>query len=140
VLIVALKVPFDASLIVLMTIRDSLLMNCTLRLYSNNHTPADGDDVTDYTEATFPGYAGIPMTTWSAAALNASNKAEVAEAAQIFTAGVIITPEDIYGIFVTDDSSGDLIYAEENPAGPVTMSAFGQTFSYLPRFTLDSEF
>jgi len=136
---VALKVPEASSVAMLEALRLAVMMDYDLRLYSNNHTPADGDDVTDYTECTFPGYAAIGMSTWSAAALNADGKAETSEVTQTFTGGAIITPQNIYGIFVTD-LGGDLVYAELNPGGVVSMAVAGQTYSYLPRFTLASEF
>jgi len=137
---VSLKIPFLSSLKFQDAITLTLLNNATLRLYQNNHTPDDADDVTDYTEATFPSYAGIPLAAWSAAALNASNKAETELPVQVFTAGVVITPQDIYGIYVTYDVDGSLLYAEEDASGPITISSTGQSYGYLPRVTYKSEF
>jgi len=134
----AIKVPWDSSLPFLQAQIDNVLEGATLRLYSNNHTPADADDVTDYTECTFPGYLAIVLTGWNAAALNVDNKAATDLAAQIFTGGAIITPEDIYGIYVTAPG-GALLYAEEDPTGPTSMALPGQTYAYTPRFTDDSE-
>lgn len=135
----SLKVPYASTLKGLDLLVAAWLEGATLRLYSNNHTPADADTVGDYTECTFPGYAAISLTGWSGAALNGSNKAETVLGPQTFTGGSIVTPEDIYGIFVTD-VDGDLIDAEINPAGVVSMSLAGQTYSYTPKFTLKSEF
>lgn len=41
--------------------------NLTLRLFKNNHTPVDADNVnaSDYTEADFTGYAGLAFTAAS---------------------------------------------------------------------------
>jgi len=137
---VALKIPYDSTLFLLNQLITSVLDDCTLHLYVNNHVPANGDTVADYTEATFPGYAPIPFGSWPFATLNASNKASTELAMQIFTAGVVITPEDVYGIYVTHDGSGDLVYAELDASGPVTISTPGQNYGYLPRFTFKSEF
>lgn len=136
----SLKVPYASTLFLLDQIITAVLDDCTLRLYVNNHVPANGDTIADYTEATFPGYAAIPFGSWPAASLNPSNKASTELALQVFTAGVVITPEDVYGIFVTHDGTGDLVYAELDAAGPVTISTPGQSYGYLPRFTLKSEF
>jgi len=136
----SLKIPYASTLVVQDVITAEILEDCTLRLYSNNHVPANADVVGDYTECTFPGYSGIPLTGWSAAALNASNKAETELAMQVFTAGVIVTPQDVYGIFVTYNPTGDLVYAELDASGPITISTPGQSYGYLPRFTYKSEF
>jgi len=137
---VSLKIPYLSTLTILDAITAAILENCTLRLYSNNHVPNNADDVTDYTEASFPGYAGISLAGWSAAALNASNKAETELPIQVFTAGVIVTPEDIYGVYVTYDPDGSLIDAELDASGPITIASTGQSYGYLPRFTFKSEF
>jgi len=136
----SLKIPFASSLKFQDAITVALLNNATLRLYSNNHVPANADTVADYTEATFPGYAGIALSAWSAAALNASNKAETVLPIQVFTAGVIVTPQDIYGIYVTYDVDGSLLYAELDSSGPITIASTGQSYGYLPRVTYKSEF
>jgi len=135
----ALKVPELSTIPLLDALQANYLDTCVLRLYSNNHTPTDADVVGDYTECTFPGYAPINMNVWTSAVLNADDKAEIEEPIQTFTAGAIVTPQDVYGIYVTD-AGGDLVYAELNPAGVVVMSVAGQTYSYLPRVTLASEF
>lgn len=136
----SLKIPYDSTLMFLNNLITSLLDDCTLRLYSNNHVPANTDDVTDYTEATFPGYAAIPILSWPAASLDGSNKASTELAMQVWTAGVIITPQDIYGVFVTWDGDGSLVYAELDAAGPVSIASTGQSYGYLPRVTFKSEF
>lgn len=135
----SLKVPEDASLLIMEAIRTGLLMGCDLRCYSNNHTPTDADDVTDYTECTFPGYADVPLNSWTSPTINVDGKAEISMTEQLFTAGSIVTPENIYGIYVTD-AGGDLVYAERDPGGPVSMAVAGQQYGYLPRFTARSEF
>jgi len=136
----SLKIPYASTLVILDAIIAEILEDCTLRLYSNNHVPANADDVTDYTECTFPGYAGIPLAGWSAAALNASNKAETELPMQVFTAGVIVTPQDVYGVYVTYNVDGSLIDAELDASGPIEINSTGQSYGYLPRFTFKSEF
>jgi hypothetical protein len=135
----SLKVPFAGSLKLLTAIITSSLSTAILRSYSNNHVPADGDVAATYTENTYPGYAGIALNAWSIPALDGSNKASTNMPSQVWTGGAIITPQNIYGVYVTD-AGGNLLYAELNPAGVVSMAVAGQTYAYTPVFTLKSEF
>jgi len=123
----------------LQAVIDEQLEGAELHLYSNNHTPLAGDTVADYDECTFDGYAAIPLVGWTAPAILLSGKAGTDLGPQTFTAGGSVTPEDVYGIYVTD-SLGVLVYAELNPAGLVVMSVPGQEYSYTPVVTLVSEF
>lgn len=137
----ALKEPYDSTLQINDTIIAALLEGGELRLYSNNHTPANGDalDGSDYTECTFPGYAAITLTGWPASSLDASNRASSQLAFQTFTAGTIVSPEDVYGIYVMS-VGGDLVYAELNPGGVVSIAVTGQVFQYRPVYTHKSTF
>ena len=136
----SIKVPFLASLQYTDAVIAALLDGAKLRLYKNNYTPVNGSVLGDFTVANFDGYAEINLAAWSAAALDANNKAATAMASQTFTmTAPAATPNDIYGIFVVT-AGGVLLYAERNPAGPITMNTAGQTYSYLPRFTGISEF
>lgn len=108
-----------------------------LHLYINNHTPTDGDDVTDYTEATFGGYASIPLASWGAAFLNAANIAESDEILRTFTCTGAPLTNTVYGYYVTD-SGGNLVGAELNPAGGTPITAAGQVYPVWPRVTLEN--
>jgi hypothetical protein len=134
----ALKVPTAASLVFLDGTILAVLAGAKLHSYSNNHTPAGTDTVSDYTENTYPGYAAITIPTWIAAAL-IGGKASTTVAQQTWTAGSIVTPQNVYGIYVTT-AAGVLLYGEINPGGVVSMAIPGQTYSYTPVFTEASEF
>jgi len=135
----AIKVPRTATILFKTAERDALLEGGELCLYQNNFTPIDTMVIGDLTEADFDGYARIPLTGWSAPALNGDFKAQTDLPAQIFTMTGSTTPNDIYGVFVVD-GSGNLLYAELDPSGPVTMDTDGQFYGYVPRFTNESEF
>lgn len=135
-----MKVPYGASLQYVDALTAGLLHNAQLCLFKNNYSPVDATVLGDLTEADFDGYARITLSTWSAAALDGSNKASSAIASQTFTMSApAATPNTIYGIYVLT-AGGALLYAERNPAGGITMNTAGQTYSYLPRFTGKSEF
>jgi len=135
----SIKVPYLASLQYTDAVTAALLENAELCLFKNNYTPINTTILSDLTEANFTGYSRITLTGWSAAALDANNKAATSLGPQTFTCSGGATPNDIYGIFVLT-SGGALLYAERNPAGAVTINTAGQTFSYTPKFTGISEF
>lgn len=107
----------------------------TLRLYQNNHTPVDTDTAANYTEATFSGYSAIALGSWSNAFLNSDNYGETDETTRVFTCTVAAPANTIYGYYITD-GSGNLIWAEINPAGSFLINTIGQTYTVLPRWTL----
>lgn len=107
----------------------------TLRLYQNNHTPADTDTAASYTEATFAGYAAVALGSWSNAFLNSDNYGETDETTRVFTCTGSSPANTIYGYYITD-GSGNLIWAEINPAGSFLINTAAQTYTVLPRWTL----
>lgn len=86
----------------------------TLHLFTNDHTPADGDDESDYTEATFTGYSAIALDPgeWDAISVTAFIATlEYTPAPQFdYTSGAggAVT---IYGYYLLDDG-GDFKVAE----------------------------
>lgn len=102
-----------------------------LRLYTNNHTPSVGDNAGDYTEPSGSWYAPITMASWGTPYVNPSDQGQVDEIIRIWTVSGTPSMESIYGYFVTD-GSGNLLWAELNPAGPQAMDTLGQTYSVLP--------
>jgi len=116
-----------------------LLEGAALCLFKNNYTPVGVTILIDLVECDFDGYSRINLTGWPAATLDGNNKASTELAFKTFTMTGITTPNDVYGIFVLD-GLGNLLYAERNPGGPVTMNTNGQTYSYKPVFTDRSEF
>jgi hypothetical protein len=115
-----------------------MLANTTLRLFTNNHTPFHSDIYSTYTEATFAGYSAITLGSWGAAYLTADFHAFIDETIRTFTTSGAGLPQTIYGYYVTKGTT-DLLWAEL-AATPVTLTAGGQTYTVLPRFSLTSEF
>lgn len=136
----SLLVPTDSQLIFLDDIRTAgKLLNATLHLYIANHTPVIGDVLADYTaiEAAFGGYSPQTITNW-AAAITASAKAKTIAGNYTFTATGAGLPVTVYGVYVLS-ATGELLYAELNPTGGITLSSAGHTVSYQPVFTLTTE-
>lgn len=110
----------------------AFLNTCTLRLYQNDYDPIPTSTVANFTQANFTGYAAIAVNTWGDAFLNGDGYAQIEEVARTFTCTGALTPNTIYGYYITDPA-GDLVYAEKNLAGSVLMNASGKTYSVLPR-------
>lgn len=106
----------------------------TLRLYQNNRTPAETDVASDYTEATFPGYAAQALNDFGTPFLNGANKAQMQSGLHTFTSTGSSPSNTIYGYYVTD-SGGNLVGAELRAAGPVTINASGQQYNVIVNTT-----
>jgi len=103
----------------------------TLKLYSNDVTPAEGDTAATYTEATIAGYVAKALTraTWNAASTDGggitSKTYPNATTTWPFTGtGVVV------GYFVIKAVAGTILWAERVFNSP------GQTFNNLDSFTL----
>lgn len=103
--------------------------NPVLKLYSNNITPSDTDTAATYTEATFAGYAAITLTgaSWSAASGGVTNFAQ-----QTFTRSSTGATENIYGYYVTQVTSGVLLWSERDGAAPAAMTNSGDNIKLTP--------
>lgn len=77
----------------------------TLRLFSNNHTPAVGDTLAAYTEITGGGYAAktLAIASW---VIVSGNPTIASYASQDFAfTGVTGAPATIYGYYITDTAN-----------------------------------
>jgi len=109
-----------------------------LGLYQNNWTPAQGDDISDVTVATFSGYSGLELLqNWSSPTIIGTRASMTADAiVQSHSGGG--TSNNIYGYYVVD-GSGVLMYAERDPSGPRLMGASGDVYTVVPKLTKRSE-
>lgn len=108
----------------------------TLRLFSNNHTPAAGDTSASYTEVTGSGYSAQSLTSanWTTTSDNPSYTTYNSFVTFSFTGA----PGDIYGYYITR-ASGEVVAAQlfpvaNRPFAPVN----GSTIAIKPRLTLDN--
>lgn len=83
----------------------------TLKLYTNDNTPADTDVSGDYTEATGGGYVAKTLTAGSHSV--ASDPKTASWAQQIFTfTGALSGNSTLYGYWI-ENGGGTLIWAEK---------------------------
>ncbi len=106
--------------------------NYYYRLFTNNVTPGTATVLTDFTEATFTGYAAIQgnAITWPAASL-AAHVAQSTGSNITFnnTSG---SPVTVYGVYVTDGATATKLYfAERDTNAPVSIPA-GGSYVYTP--------
>lgn len=82
----------------------------TLKLFTNNHTPAIGDTASDYTEAATAGYVAksLARATWNGASVSGGLTTKTYPI-QTFTFTGNIT---IYGYYIVGASSGKVYGAE----------------------------
>jgi hypothetical protein len=106
--------------------------NLVLRLFQSNTTPAEGDTAGTYTEATFSGYSAITLTgaSWGAAAAGTITFAQ-----QTFTHNGGGVSNSIYGYYLTQATSGFLVWAERDATAPVTIANNTETIKITPTIT-----
>lgn len=113
--------------------------NPTMHLFQNNHTPAVGDALADYTEGDFSGYATVDISDASAADIDGSDHGFRERLAITFTRAAGATSNTIYGWYLTIDNPGvgaELFMAEKFSA-PQLMATAGDQIKF--DFTLFDE-
>lgn len=108
--------------------------NQILRLNVNNITPADADVAATYTEMSTHGYAAktLTKTNWVIAQNAGVAEGTFAQQTYTFTAAAAVT---VFGYYVTDVTTGLLIWAEKFNTGKVIQFA-GDQILITPKFTL----
>lgn len=102
-----------------------------LRLYTNNITPAETDTAATYTEATFTGYSAVTLSgaSWSGAGDTVSYDL------QTFTSSANQAAVDHYGYYLTQATSGKLVWAERFSDGPYTITNLNDKIEVTPTIT-----
>jgi hypothetical protein len=109
--------------------------NQILKLFKSNTTPADTDTHATYTEADFTGYTNKTMTgtSWT---VTTGDPCTANYAQQTFASTATQTAQSVYGYFVTQVSSGVLMWAERFTDGPYTIVNNGDEIRITPQVTL----
>jgi hypothetical protein len=109
-----------------------------VRLYQNNFTPDQNTLLSDLTVATFSGYAQASVTlgTFTTVAHKAKS---VGTAAQVFTHNGGGTSNTIYGYYVVDTFTGNLVWVERFGSSQIMLNN-GDQISITLQFTANSEF
>ena len=105
-----------------------------LKLFENNITPGESDTELTYAEATFPGYAAIPLTAanWT---VTEGDPTEIAYPLQEFTATG--AGNSVYGYYVVEATSGKLKWAERFTGAPYTIVNNGDKIQVTPKKTAE---
>lgn len=109
--------------------------NVVLKLYTNNRTPAEGDDASSYTVSTGTGYADITLTgaSWTVATAAGTTTAEYAQQTFTYTGA----EANIYGYYVVNNAETVLLWAEIFSDGPYSIPAGGGSVKITPKIELD---
>lgn len=109
--------------------------NLVLRLFKNNITPGDSDVTASYTEADFTGYANVTLagSSWT---VTSGDPTEASYAQQAFTSSAGSQNQSVYGYYVTQVSSTELMWAERFSDGPYTIVNNGDEIRVTPKLTL----
>jgi len=111
------------------------LGNLTLKLFTNNVTPADTDTAGTYTEASGGGYSAITLTNGSWTLTVGDDPSDVVYAQQTFTfTGALSGSATVYGYFVVN-AGGTLLWAEQLGAS-FQPANNGDTLKITPKFQL----
>lgn len=108
--------------------------NLILRIFQNNYTPVEATTEANVTEATFTGYAAITLVAanWVYASGNPSS---LSYAQQTFTSSAGAQNQATYGYYLTQATSGKLVWAERFSDGPYTIVNNGDTIKITPVIT-----
>jgi hypothetical protein len=108
--------------------------NLVLRLYKSNTTPDESTTEATLTEADFTGYSAITLTasSWS---YTAGDPGTLAYAQQTFTSSAGSQSQAVYGYYVTQVTSGKLVWVERFTDGPYTITNNGDTIKVTLQFT-----
>ena len=108
--------------------------NLVLRLFKSNTTPDESTTEASVTEANFTGYSAITLTaaSWS---YTAGDPGTIAYAQQTFTSSAGSQSQAVYGYYLTQVTSGKLVWIERFTDGPYTIVNNGDTIKVTLNFT-----
>lgn len=134
----ALLIPIAGELVILSAMQP-WLNTLTCRLYQNDHVPAFGDTVSDYEEADFGGYEGLPTDDWNDPFASGEGKGEITHPTLRWEMDSEFPQCQVFGYYITNDD-GELVWAERRPGGPITMNFPGKPFTVKLRQSLRNDF
>ena len=107
--------------------------NLVLRLYKSNTTPGETDTEATYTEADFTGYSAVTLTgsSWT------TGTGTVSYAQQTFTSSAGSQNQNVYGYYLTQATSGKLVWAERFSDGPYNIVNNGDEIKVTATISAD---
>lgn len=110
--------------------------NLTLKLFTNNVTPAQTDTASTYTEAAGGGYAAKTLTAGSWTVTAANDPSDAVYALQTFTfTGALTSTATVYGYYVVD-ADGVLVFSEA--ITPFQPANNGDAINITPKFQMSA--
>jgi len=108
--------------------------NLILRLFENNYTPVEGTTEVSVVECTFAGYSAITLiaANW---VFTAADPSHVDYAQQTFTSNTGSQDKYAYGYYLTQVTSGKLVWAERFTDGPYHIVNNGDAIKVTPVIT-----
>lgn len=131
----AIVVPNDAEIILLgYMLNETTPDDPVCHLYKNDFTPGEATDLSDLTEVTESGYGPIALTGgWTI-----STDFGVTSGEHPLVTFSISASVDVFGYFVTNNSSSDLLWVERfvSPSPPFELVGSGDV-DVTPKITLN---
>jgi len=108
--------------------------NSVLKLYTNDHSPAEADTVSAYSEASGNGYAEKVLTksSWSVATSAGTTEGDYAQQTWTFTGAL----GNVYGYYITNAAETTLLWAERFTDGPYNIQNNGDQIKVTPKIQL----
>ena len=108
--------------------------NVVLRLYTNNYTPVETSTEANFTEASGFGYTSVTLAgaSWT---ITPGNPTSASFAQQTFT--FTGTLGNVYGYYMTQLTSGFIMWAERFTDGPYNIVNSGDQIKITPVITLE---
>lgn len=137
----AIKIPNEAELILLDSLRVNMFNAATIRLslFKNNYTVIDATVLADFTKADFTGYADASTLTFGAVVTNVDGKAETDSVVKSFTYTALAGSQTVYGYYLWDNVLNKLILAE-NFSAPIVLTPILSLLTVQVLATMSSEF
>ncbi len=109
----------------------------TLKLFKDDHTPADGDTAASFTEADFPGYSPIQLlgANWTS---TPGAPTLMQHPQQIFTLTQNISTMNIYGYYCVNGNN-KLMTEERFSDGPYPLSEANNKIRVTPKFQIKKQ-
>lgn len=114
------------------------LGTCLVKLYASNTPYLPTNIASDYTEASFVGYAAVPSPSWSAAYINGSGAAETDSPPLTWTFTAGSGTATVFGLYITD-STGTALLAVVPFQSPVILTPTVPTVSRTVQLTAISQ-
>jgi hypothetical protein len=115
------------------TIRYYGLATLSLRLFQNNKVPAAADTTADYVECNFSGYVRHTLADLAPTTVS-GGVAQTATGVHTWSHNGGPVQNLIYGWFAVD-ADEHLVAVSRNGAGPISLTAAGQSYSVQATFT-----